>query len=99
MVHKRYIPHPIDTKDVLLSDELLDLGEMIARNVHEVWATGRIKDGWSYGMTRDDINKQHPCLIPYEDLPEQERDYDRDTALETLRLIVKLGFSIEKRHG
>lgn len=74
----------------------MELSELIARNVHEVWSAGRVKDGWTYGPNRNDAKKQHPCLIPYEELSESEKDYDRHTALETLRMITKLGFNIVK---
>ena len=91
-----YQPKPINTSDIRLSPEILELAEQLAKNVHEVWSAGRIADGWSYGNTRDDAAKTHPCLIPYEELSESEKAYDRNTALETLRLIVKLGYRIEK---
>lgn len=91
-----YTPQPIDTKGIALSEELMELSELIARNVHEVWSAGRVKDGWTYGPNRNDAKKQHPCLIPYEELSESEKDYDRHTALETLRMITKLGFNIVK---
>lgn len=91
-----YKPNPIDTKDVFLTEELSELKELLAKNTHEVWAEGRIKDGWTYGETRDDNKKQTPCLVPYEDLSEEEKEYDRKTAMETLKLIVKLGYKIEK---
>lgn len=90
-----YIPNPIDTSDVELSDELKQLVERLARNVHDNWALGRIKEGWTYGVERDDVLKKHPCLIDYNDLPENEKDYDRNTAVETLKLILKLGWKIE----
>jgi ryanodine receptor 2 len=64
--------------------------------VHEVWAQTRISQGWTYGVERNDTLKQHPCLVPYEDLPEEERVYDRNTAISTLKLITKLGFKIKK---
>lgn len=92
----RYIPQPVDTSDVVLPEELNTLAEALAKNVHEVWADGRIEQGWSYGDERNDQTKQHPCLIPYEELSEQERDFDRRTAQGTLKLIVKLGFKIVK---
>lgn len=92
-----YIPQPIDTSDVKLNDELLSLTEELARNTHEVWSQGRIKEGWTYGPVRDDSKKQTPCLVDYDELPESEKDYDRHTALETLKLIVKLGYTIEKK--
>ena len=95
-MEKRYVPQPMDTSDVQLPEELNELVERMARNVHEVWAQSRIEQGWVYGQERSDALKTHPCLIPYEDLPEIEKAYDRDTALGTLKLICKLGFKISK---
>ncbi len=92
-----YKPKPIDTSDVMLDGSLLELTEQIAQNVHEVWAQGRLKEGWTYGEARDDAKKQTPCLVPYHMLPEEEKQYDRNTAMETLRLIIKLGYKIEKK--
>lgn len=91
-----YTPKPIDTDDVILSDDLIALAEQIAKNTHEVWSAGRIADGWSYGPVRDDAERKHPCLIPYEELSEEEKDYDRATSMQTLKLAVKLGYSIKK---
>lgn len=96
MNKNNYNPQPIDTHDVVLPETITALAEQIARNVHEVWAVGRMKDGWSYGAERNDAEKTHPCLVPYEELSEQEKTFDRNTALETLRLITKLGFRITK---
>ena len=93
---KNYVPQPKDTSDVQLPVELDELVEKLSKNVHEVWAKSRISEGWQYGEERSDALKQHPCLVPYEDLPEVEKAYDRDTALGTLRLIAKLGFRITK---
>jgi ryanodine receptor 2 len=95
-MEKKYVPQPMDTTDVQLPEELDALIEQMAKNVHEVWAESRIEQGWSYGEERSDALKTHPCLIPYEELPEVEKAYDRDTALGTLKLIRKLGFKIEK---
>ena len=91
-----YTPNPIKTDDVVLDDSLLALCEEIAKNTHEVWAAGRIADGWTYGPVRDDAAKKHPCLIPYEELSEEERAYDRATSLQTLKLVTKLGYTIVK---
>jgi ryanodine receptor 2 len=91
-----YVPQPMDTSDVQLPQELNELVEKMAKNVHEVWAQSRISQGWTYGPERNDALKHHPCLVPYEDLPEVEKAYDRDTALGTLKLICKLGFKIIK---
>ena len=92
-----YTPKPIDTSAVPLPVELEPLVEQMAKNVHEVWAQKRIEEGWKYGEKRDDELRLHPCLVSYEQLPEIEKEYDRSTALETLKLIIKLGFAIEKR--
>ena len=89
-----YEPQPLDTSDVQLSENLLELVEAMAQNVHEVWAQSRMEQGWTYGEQRNDVLKHHPCLVPYEDLPEVEKQYDRDTSLQTLKLISKLGFKI-----
>ena len=95
-MNTNYLPQPMDTSDVVLSDQLNDLVEQMAKNVHEVWAKSRMEQGWTYGVERNDALKHHPCLVAYEDLPEVEKAYDRDTALETLKLITKLGFKISK---
>ncbi len=89
-----YKPSPIDTEDVILPQELLALTERMAENTHEVWAKNRVEQGWTYGPERDDAKLKHPCLLPYAELPEKEKLYDRVTALETLKLIRKLGFDI-----
>ena len=91
-----YCPAPAHP-DVDLPPELLELSETIARNVHEVWAQNRMAEGWTYGPERDDVKRQTPCLVPYEELPESEKAYDRNTALETLRFIVSMGYDIVKK--
>lgn len=96
MKKKMYKPQPIDTTDVKLSEDLEQLVEQMSKNVHEVWAETRIKQGWTYGLERNDDKKTHPCLVPYEDLPEVEKEYDRNTSTETLKMILKLGFRISK---
>jgi ryanodine receptor 2 len=96
MKEKNYIPQPIDTTDVKLPEDLESLVEQMSKNVHEVWAETRISQGWTFGEKRNDDLKTHPCLIPYEELPEEEKEYDRNTSIGTLKLILKLGFKICK---
>lgn len=96
MMKQTYTPAPLDTRNIELPKELDGLIEEMARNVHDVWAQGRIVEGWTYGEQRDDKQKTHPCLVPYEELPDAEREYDRQTAVQTLKLILKLGFKIHK---
>lgn len=93
---KEYIPNPVETSDLSLPSDLLPLVEDMAKNVHEVWAQNRINDGWTYGPVRDDSKKTHTCLVPYEDLPECEKDYDRYTSQETLKYILASGFRISR---
>lgn len=92
----RYEPQPIDTSNVDLDAAILELTELLARNGHDVWASQRLGDGWKLGPQRDDATKEHPCLVPYEDLPESEKEYDRKQALGTLKAIVALGYRFEK---
>jgi hypothetical protein len=92
-----YKPKPIDTSGIELPAGLLELTEQIALNVHENWSAGRIAEGWVYGERRDDQKKTTPCLVPYSQLSEVEKEYDRVTALQTLKTIIALGYQIEKK--
>ena len=96
MKTKKYYPDPVDTTGIELPNELNSLIEQMAENVHDIWAMSRMKEGWSYGEKRNDQQKTHPCLVPYGELPDSEKAYDRDTATATLKLIMKLGFQIKK---
>lgn len=91
-----YRPDPLPTDSVVLPPELLDLVEDLAENAHENWAEQRMADGWVYGARRSDEAKTHPCLVAYSELPEDEKEYDRRTALQTLKATVMLGFRIDK---
>jgi ryanodine receptor 2 len=91
-----YKPKPIDTAGITLPPELLELTERLAENAHDLWAAQRIKDGWSHGPRRDDNAKKHPCLVLYADLPDSEKEYDRQAALGTLKAILALGYRITK---
>ena len=84
-----YKPNPVNTTDIVLPEDLIELIEQIAENVHENWSEGRMLEGWVYGNKRDDVKKTTPCLVP-------EKEYDRKTAVETLKLIVALGYKITK---
>lgn len=91
-----YTPHPIDTAHIRLDPEILELAELLAENTHEVWAKERIAQGWSYGPERRDDTKENPCLVPYSQLPESEKVYDRNTALETLKVMTAMGYEIRR---
>lgn len=94
---EEYNPQPINLDHITLTDNLLELREAIAENAHDLWAAARIKEGWTYGPVRDDSKKQHPDLIPYSSLPDSEKEYDRLMALDTIKLVKKLGFEIVKK--
>jgi len=89
-----YIPNPIDTSGIALPEGLAEVREKVAEHVHDVWSTGRIKEGWSYGETKDSDRKTNPCLVPYEELSDGEKEYDRNTAEETIKLLIALGYKI-----
>ncbi|MEZ6131528.1 MAG: RyR domain-containing protein [Planctomycetaceae bacterium] len=92
-----YCPTPLDTSAVQLPESLTALLEQLAENTHEVWAAQRVSDGWTFGHQRDDSLKKHPCLVPYDQLPESEKEYDRKTAGETLKAVISLGYQISRQ--
>lgn len=94
---KTYTPKPIDLSDVELTEDLNELREAIAENAHEIWAENRQAEGWTYGPQRDDQLKQTPDLVPYSQLPEGEKEYDREMAMKTIKLLKKLGYDLIKR--
>lgn len=94
---KTYTPKPIDLSDVELTEDLNELREAIAENAHEIWAENRQADGWTYGPQRNDQLKQTPDMVPYSQLPEGEKEYDREMAMKTIKLLKKLGYDLIKR--
>ena len=94
---KTYTPKPIDLSDVELTEDLNELREAIAENAHEIWAENRQAEGWTYGPQRDDQLKQTPDMVPYSQLPEGEKEYDREMAMKTIKLLKKLGYDLIKR--
>ncbi len=91
-----YQPDPIDTSHIELSPEILALTEELARNVHDHYVRERMAHGWTYGPHRDDEAMHNPTLIPYDQLPESEKEYDRKSAMETVKAIIALGYRIER---
>lgn len=92
-----YRPRPLDTSAVVMPPELEDLVERLAENVHEVYAAGRIAEGWRHGPRRDDARRENPTLVPYAALPESEKAYDRATVTATIKAILAMGYRIERR--
>lgn len=94
---KTYNPNPIDLSDVALPEDLKELREAIAENAHDIWAIDRQEEGWTYGPVRDENKKETPCMVPYSELPEKEKEYDRKMAMRTIKLMMKLGYDLIKR--
>ena len=94
-----YVPKPISTEGFALPPELDALVEQLAENNHDHWARQRIREGWTYGPERDDTLKTHPDLVPYADVPENEKEYDRTSVIETLKVILTLGYQIVPGHA
>lgn len=79
-----------------LPAQLHPLQELLAEDIHDTWAAGRLAEGWVYGPTLDKERLTHPCLVPYDQLPESEKEYDRRTAAATIRCILSHGYSLVK---
>lgn len=93
---KTYTPNPIDTSKVQLPDEIMEIAELLAENTHDIWAKARLEEGWTYGPVRDNAAKTHPCLVPYENLPDSEKEYDRRTSREALAVLYAMGYRLQK---
>lgn len=89
-----YQPKPINTETIELPAEISSLTERLAASTHDVWAVGKMSQGYVFGETTNDDAKTHADLIPYADLSEDKKDYDRNTAMETLKAIYALGYEI-----
>jgi ryanodine receptor 2 len=90
---------PTDLSNVPLPKGYEEIKEEIAEEIHKRWATERIAQGWTYGECRDDSRKITNCLVPYKSLPEEEKEYDRNTAETAIKLMIKKGYTIEKHNG
>lgn len=93
---KTYKPQPIDTTEIVLDEEILALTETLARNTHDVWALRKLSEGWKPGKTLSNEQMTTPHLVPYEELSEEIKQYDRSTAVETIKLIIALGYEVRK---
>ncbi len=91
-----YTPKPPDLNGISLPDILSELTEDIAESLHDVWARSRLDEGWVWGNKRDDTLRTTPCLVPYVDLPENEKTYDRHMVITTLKILLAKGYRIEK---
>jgi RyR domain len=91
-----YSPKTIDTSGIELSSDLRELVERLAENNHDHWALKRLEEGWRYGPKRDDAEQTHPGLVPYDELSETEKEYDRKTVVEAIKAIIALGYEVKR---
>lgn len=89
---KPYEPRPIDVEGVELTEELELLIEKLASNDHDVWVKKRMEEGWVYGSVRDEMRKTNPCIMPFDRLPEKEKEYTRAMARQYIRVLKKWGY-------
>lgn len=94
-----YNPQPANTAHIPLPSGLDGLLEQLAARLHDVWARQRLDQGWALGPARNDDLKTHPCLVPYAELSEMEKEYDRQAAAQTIKSILSLGYTISPAKG
>lgn len=80
--------------EIAIPEELFPLIERLAENNHESWAIQRMAEGWTYAPERDSAKKTHDMLVPYDQLPESEREVDRELARSIIRAMLALGVEI-----
>ena len=90
-----YEPKSLDLTGVQIPADLINLVEQLAEITHDNWVRQRLADGWRHGQQRNDLQKEHPCIVPYEDLPESEKEYDRKISLGVIQAMLALGYRIE----
>jgi hypothetical protein len=43
---------------------------------HESWLDEKRRDGWTWGAVKDPVKKEHPCFVPYDELPQEQKAKD-----------------------
>uniref|UniRef100_A0AAV2JJ13 Ryanodine receptor 2-like n=1 Tax=Knipowitschia caucasica TaxID=637954 RepID=A0AAV2JJ13_KNICA len=87
-----FIPNPIDISKTVLPLQLENIRRKMAENVHELWAMDQIELGWTFGTVKDEEKKIDPCLIEFSNLTDSEINQNIQTAEDTLKTILALGF-------
>src|SRR4030067_861572 len=90
-----YEAKSLDLTNVQISADLVKLVERLAEITHDNWVRQRLADGWRHGQRRDDVQKEHPCIVPYDDLPESEKEYDRKISLGVVQAMIASGYRVE----
>jgi len=43
---------------------------------HDAWLADKARDGWKYGPVKNPETKEHPCFVPYDELPQEQKAKD-----------------------
>lgn len=70
--------------------------EFLSRMEHRRWMDEKINAGWQYGPVKDPVRKSHPSLVSWEDLPEDEREKDRQAVRAIPELLAAVWFDIRR---
>ncbi|KAK5965079.1 hypothetical protein GCK32_008746 [Trichostrongylus colubriformis] len=89
-----FVPQPVDISNILLHHHAVEIHEKFAENLHELWAMRKIELGWSYGETRSETQRKHPCLTSFDRLPATEKQYNINLSLDTMKTIEALGYHL-----
>ncbi|XP_050977787.1 ryanodine receptor 1 isoform X4 [Labeo rohita] len=90
-----YKPAPLDLNHVKLTPNQNTLVERLAENGHNVWARDRVRQGWTYSIIQDIVNKRNPRLVPYNLLDEKTKKTNRDSVCAAVRTLIGYGYNIE----
>ncbi|MCP9259463.1 Ryanodine receptor 44F [Dirofilaria immitis] len=87
-----FVPVLVDISNVVLPEFAMEIHEKLAENLHELWAMRKIELGWSYGEVRDQKTRRHPCLTSFQQLPQNEKTYNINLAIDTMKTIEALRY-------
>jgi class 3 adenylate cyclase/tetratricopeptide (TPR) repeat protein len=90
-----YEPKSLDLTRVQIPADLNNLVEQLSEITHDNWLKQRLADGWRHGQSRNDLLKEHPCIVAYDELPESEKEYDRKISLGVIQAMLALGYRVE----
>jgi hypothetical protein len=86
VVSPTWLEAPASQRDGLMNGVQMAIDGATPQELHEEWVRFRLEHGWKYGPVKDEWSKRHPCLVPYDQLPEEQRvkDYMLSAIVRTL---------------
>ncbi|OGN72213.1 MAG: hypothetical protein A2X25_00695 [Chloroflexi bacterium GWB2_49_20] len=73
--------------------------EFLAEREHERWMQVKLADGWKYAPETDKDKKLNHCLVPWNELPDDEKEKDRDMVRGIPKMLARGGYAVVKTHG